>query len=55
MDAGEESDWVGKVFNTSVVKVVERGDVWSKIQSGNVIGFVKTENLITGKDAVSKA
>ena len=53
--ASEESDWVGKVFRTSLVEIVERGEVWSKIQSGNVIGYVKTENLITGKDAVSKA
>lgn len=50
----EDSDWVGKVFDASVVKITERGDVWSKVESGNVIGYVKTENLITGKDAVQK-
>ena len=54
-EANEESDWVGKVYSTSLVDIVERGDVWSKIQSGNAIGYVKTESLITGKDAVSKA
>lgn len=55
VEASEESDWVGKVYSTSLVEIVERGEVWSKIQSGNVIGYVKTENLITGKDAISKA
>ena len=55
VEASEESDWVGKVYSTSLVEIVERGEAWSKIQSGNVIGYVKTENLITGKDAVSKA
>ena len=55
MEAVEESDWVGKVYPTSLVEIVERGDVWSKIQSGNVVGYVKTENLVIGKDAVLKA
>ena len=50
--ADESSTWVGKVFRNSVVKITERGDVWSKIESGNVSGYVKTENLITGKEAV---
>lgn len=51
----ENSDWVGKVFDTSVVTIAERGEVWSKIESGDVVGYVKTENLITGKDAAAKA
>lgn len=51
----ENSDWVGKVFPTSIVKIAERGAIWSKIESGNVVGYVKTESLITGIDAVSKA
>ena len=51
----ENSDWVGKVFDTSVVTIAERGEAWSKIESGDVVGYVKTENLITGKDAAAKA
>lgn len=50
----EGSDWTGKVYTTSVVKILSRGEVWSEIQSGNVIGYVKTESLISGKDAVAK-
>lgn len=54
-EADENSDWVGKVFNASIVKITERGETWSQIESGNVVGYVKTETLITGKDAVAKA
>lgn len=53
--ADENSAWVGKVFRDSVVKITERGDIWSKVESGNVVGYVKTESLITGKDAVAHA
>lgn len=53
--ADENSNWVGKVFDTSVVKITERGEAWSKIESGDVVGYVKTETLITGKDAIAKA
>lgn len=53
--ADENSNWVGKVYDTSVVKIAERGETWSKIESGDVVGYVKTEALITGKDAVAKA
>lgn len=53
--ADENSSWVGKVFPSSVVTIIDRGDVWSRIQSGNVLGYVKTEALVTGKDAVAKA
>ncbi len=51
--ADESSASVGKVYRDSVVKITERSDAWSKIESGNVVGYVKTENLITGKDAVA--
>lgn len=52
-DANESSASVGKVYRDSVVKITERSDAWSKIESGNVVGYVKTENLIIGKDAVA--
>lgn len=51
--ADVESDWVGKVYANSVVKITERGQEWSKIESGEVVGYVKTDDLITGKDAVA--
>lgn len=50
--ADENSASVGKLYRDSVVKITERDATWSKIESGNVAGYVKTESLITGKDAV---
>ena len=51
----ENSEWIGKVYSSSVVKVTERGELWSKVESGAVVGYVKTENLLIGKDAITKA
>jgi len=56
MESTEEgSKWSGKLFYNSAVKITEKGDIWSKIESGNVEGYVKTEDLLTGKEAVAHA
>ena len=52
--ADENSNWVGKVFDTSEVQLLERGETWSKVASGDVTGYVKTEALITGSDASNR-
>lgn len=54
-DADKNSDWTGKLYEGSVLKVVERSDEWTKIESGNVVGYIETENLISGKAAIGKA
>ena len=51
----ENRDWSGKAYDISVVKITQRGDIWSQISTGNVLGYVRSENLITGKDAVAYA
>lgn len=51
----EGSNWVGKVYENSLVKIKTRGETWSEIESGNIVGYVKTAELITGKDAITKA
>lgn len=51
--ADENSEWVGKVFDTSVLEVLEKKDGWAKIVSGDVTGYVQVENLIQGLDAVT--
>lgn len=51
----ENGEWTGKVFQESEVTLLERGDIWSKIESGDVSGYVKTDDLITGEDAVVRA
>ena len=53
--ADENSESIGKVYEDSVIKVIERDDAWTKISSGNVEGFIKTGNLISGKTAIEKA
>ena len=53
--ADENSDWTGKVFNMSVVEITGEENGFMAIQSGDVVGYVKAENLIIGKDAVATA
>ena len=53
--ADENSESIGKVYEDSVIKVIERDDAWTKISSRNVEGFIKTGNLISGKTAIEKA
>ncbi len=54
-EAKEESDWVGKVFHDTTVTVVETGKEWTLLESGNVKGYVKTEQLLIGSDAIKHA
>lgn len=54
-ESDENSAIVGKVYETSVINIIEKTDDWTKISSGNVTGFVKTENVISGKAAEAKA
>lgn len=53
--ADEESDWVGKLYETSAVKVIKQEEEWTEIESGDVKGFVKSEDLLIGKEAVARA
>lgn len=51
----EDSELAGKVFATSLVEIVEAGEEMTKITSGDVVGYVETESLVQGIDAVEKA
>ena len=51
----DESEWIGKVFQDSSVNVVEMQEEWTQIQTGNVDGYVKTENLLVGNEASQHA
>ena len=46
---------VGKMYKNTDVEVLEEGTEWTKISSGKVTGFVKTENLLFGNAAVERA
>ena len=46
-----DAEVVGKLYPTSVATVVKQGKNWTKITSGDVKGYVKTEYLLFGSDA----
>lgn len=50
-DASEEADVVGKFYTGNVGTIVEKGDDWSLVASGNAYGYVKNDYLLFGSDA----
>lgn len=50
-EASEESEVVGKFYNGNVGTIVEKGDEWSVVSSGNAYGYVKNDYLLFGEDA----
>ena len=46
---------IGKMYKNTVVKVLDKQSMWTKISSGKVKGFVKTESLLFGSEAVERA
>ncbi len=46
---------IGKMYKDTIVTVEEEGENWTKISSGNVVGYVETETLLFGSDAVAQA
>ncbi len=50
-EASEDSEVVGKFYNGNVGIVVEKGDEWSVVSSGNAYGYVKNDYLLFGADA----
>ncbi len=47
----ENSEIVGKLYENGIADTLEVGKEWTKIQSGNVIGFVTTQSLCFGEEA----
>ncbi|MBQ8802601.1 MAG: cell wall hydrolase [Tyzzerella sp.] len=45
---------IGKMYSNTIV-TVEEGEEWSKISSGSVVGYVRTESLLFGSAAVERA
>lgn len=55
-EAGDENaDIVGKLYKGDVADIVEQGDTWTHIVSGNVDGYVKNEFCVWGTDAMNYA
>jgi len=44
-----DSKWVGKMYEGSGGTILETGDGWTKIKSGNVTGWVSNDYILTGE------
>lgn len=51
----EESDWLGKLYSDSAANIIGYSGEWTKIQSGTVEGYVKSDALYTGEEAQKRA
>ena len=54
-EAGTESKLVGKLRKDSACEILETDGEWAHILSGEVEGYVKTEFLYTGEEAIDMA
>ena len=52
-EASEDAEVVGKFYNGNVGTIVEKGDQWSLVSSGNAYGYVNNDYLLFGSDAES--
>lgn len=54
-DADKESSKVGKLYKDCGGTVLERRDGWTKLQSGNIIGWASDDYLLFGEEALALA
>ncbi len=54
-EAREDSGVVGKVYQDSLLEIQERSEEWTRISSGNVVGYVRTEKLVPESAALVHA
>lgn len=54
-EASEDSEKVGLLYKDCGGKILDQKDGWTKIQSGNVIGWAKDEYLLFGEEAKEMA
>lgn len=47
----EASDVVGCMYSRSQADILEKGEIWTKISSGNVVGYVKNVYMLFGEEA----
>lgn len=50
-EAGEDAVIAGKLFKNCSGVILEQGDGWTKIQSGNLVGWVSNDYLYFGEEA----
>lgn len=53
--ASKKSDIVGKLYKGNLATIIKSGKHWTKIESGNVKGYIKNEFCVMGTDALEYA
>jgi len=51
----DSSEIVGKLFQYNIADVLEQSNIWTKIRSGNLVGYVKTAMLCFNEEAQAVA
>lgn len=54
-EASETADKVGKLYKDCGGTILDRRDGWTKLQSGNIVGWASDEYLLFGDDALTLA
>ena len=54
-EPSEKAEKVGRLYKDCGGNILERKDGWTKMQSGNVVGWVSDEYLLFGEDANTMA
>ncbi len=54
-EASEEAEVIGKLYNYNIADVVQQEGQWTRITSGNLNGYVKTQALVFGEEAEAVA
>ena len=54
-DASEEAEKVGKLYKDCGGTILDRRDGWTKLQSGNIVGWASDEYLLFGEDSINLA
>lgn len=54
-EPGTEAEVIGKMPNNAGCEIIEEDGEWTKIKSGKVEGYVKSEYLLSGDEALTKA
>lgn len=54
-DASEDAKKVGKLYKDCGGTILDRRDGWTKLQSGNIVGWASDQYLLFGEDALALA
>lgn len=54
-EASEDSEIVGKLYKDCGGRIMERRDGWTRLQSGNIVGWASDEYLLFGEEAEALA